>query len=340
MNNPIPSLRMPAEWEHHSSVLLAWPHAETDWAPMLEEAQKCFADIIRAISAREHVILVGPERLCAASVAAQGFDPERVTFVDVPTNDTWARDFGPITIFTPSGRRLVDFKFNGWGLKFASDRDNLINSRLVAKGILPAKLKNQLSFVLEGGSIESDGAGTLLTTSECLLSPNRNGGLSRAQIQDHLCRVLGFDHVLWLDHGALAGDDTDSHIDTLARFAPDDTIVYCGPGDDGDPNNPSLIAMREQLRAFRTALGDPYNLIELPLPAPIYDADGMQLPATYANFLIAPGVIYMPSYRQPRRDFLASQILKVAYPGHEVVSLDCVPLIQQHGSLHCITMQL
>ncbi|MDE6556539.1 MAG: agmatine deiminase family protein [Duncaniella sp.] len=336
----LPSRRLPAEWEEHDCVMLAWPHELTDWNYMLDDARRCIASIVRAISGRECVLLVGPADLCLESVTAEGFDPKRVRFLDIPTNDTWARDFGPITVETPSGMRPVDFKFNGWGLKFASNHDNLINRRVASAGIFRNSLDNRLNFVLEGGSIESDGCGTILTTSECLLSPNRNGQWGRKEITAYLQTVLGADRVLWLDHGALAGDDTDSHIDTLARLAPHDTIIYVGPGEESDPDHSSLVAMREQIASLTTAGGNPYNLIELPLPDPVYDEDGFQLPATYANFLVSTDAVYLPVYGQPKKDLLASQMLKIVYPDHEIVSIDCRALIRQHGSLHCVTMQL
>ena len=334
-------LRLPAEWEPQSAVIMAWPHRLTDWAPTLEDARKCFGDIVKAVSAETPVILIAPEGECSRSVADAGFDSGRVKVVDIPTNDTWVRDFGPITLADSEGRLVcLDFKFNGWGLKFASNLDNLINRGLVAQGLLPGEYANRLNFVLEGGSIESDGMGTILTTSECLLSPNRNGQWSREEIEQYLCLTLGAERVLWLDHGALAGDDTDSHIDTLARFADSETIVYCGPGEYGDPNNAGLEAMREQLAGFRRADGLPYNLVELPLPEPVFDTDGMQLPATYANFLISNSKVFVPVYNQPRKDELAVMTLQSVFHDREIVPVDCRALIVQHGSLHCVTMQI
>lgn len=332
--------RLPAEWERHNCVLLAWPHEMTDWNYMLTEAQDCFSRIINEIAKEECVLLVGPADLCLPSIEKYSFPTDRVKFVDVPTNDTWARDFGGITIEDNGNLKVLDFKFNGWGLKFASNHDNLVTKRLYdEQSQISAEYENRLNFVLEGGSIESDGEGTILTTSECLLSPNRNGQFSLDEISSNLKETFGANHILWIDYGSLAGDDTDSHIDTLARLAPHNTILYVGCGEDGDPNNESLSHMREQLMNIRTPQGSHYNLIELPLPDPIYDESGMQLPATYANFLITMTRILLPVYNQPKKDFLASQILKIAFPNHEIVPIDCCALIQQHGSLHCVTMQ-
>lgn len=340
-NNCRSRLRLPAEWEPQSAVIMAWPHIDTDWAPTLDDARNCFKEIIKAVSAETPVILIAPDGECSQSVADAGFDSERVCVVDIPTNDTWARDFGPITLKDSDGRLLcLDFKFNGWGLKFASDRDNLINRVLSSHGRLPGEYVNRLNFVLEGGAIESDGRGTIMTTSECLLSPNRNGQWSREEIESYLCETFGAERVLWLDHGALAGDDTDSHIDTLARFADSETIVYCGPGEYGDRNNEGLEAMRSQLSGFRRSDGLPYNLVELPLPEPIFDTDGMQLPATYANFLISNSKVFVPVYNQPRKDALAVMTLQSVFHDREIVPVDCRALIVQHGSLHCVTMQI
>ncbi len=336
-----PHYRLPAEWEPHTRVMMAWPHAATDWNYMLGDAQECFFNIISEIAKNETVLLVGPEPpgISFENRLAQAGVRENVVYAEIPTNDTWARDFGPISVTDHEGCIVpLDFTFNGWGSKFAAEKDNLVNSRLCSAGVIENVTGTDL--VLEGGSIETDGKGTLLTTSRCLLAPTRNPGLNRREIEVFLGNTLGCDHFLWLDHGALVGDDTDSHIDTLARLAPGDTIIYTGPGDDGDTNNEELELMRDEIRALRTREGQPFNLIELPLPSPIYDEDGMQLPATYANYLVAPGYIYLPVYNQPAKDKLARQMMKIAYPDHEIISIDCRALIRQHGSLHCVTMQL
>lgn len=336
-----PSRRLPAEWEEHDTVMMAWPHAATDWNYMLDEAKDCFFNIIKEIARNEKVLLVGPEEP-AAKYKKELYEENllgNIIYSEVPTNDTWARDFGPITVEEESGTPArLDFTFNGWGSKFAAEKDNAVNSQVAAKGILDNV--RTVDFVLEGGSIESDGRGTLLTTSRCLLAPTRNPGMTKSDIEEFLGRELGVDHILWLNHGALSGDDTDSHIDTLARLAPHDTIIYTGPGEEDNPDHEELALMREEIRELRTREGNPFNLIELPLPSPVYDSDGMQLPATYANYLVAPGFIYMPVYGQPAKDKLAAQMLKIAYPDHEVVKIDCRALIEQHGSLHCVTMQI
>lgn len=332
--------RFPSEWENEGAILLSWPHKDTDWAGMLVRVTRCYIALSKAvIEAGQKLIIVAPDTSIPRRLLGS-LPQDKILFVDLPTNDTWARDFGPITIETPEGNPvIVDFKFNGWGLKFAADRDNLVTSRLVKRGLLRGEYDNQLGFVLEGGSIESDGKGTLMTTSECLLSPNRNGSLSRSEIEEKLKDTLGVSHILWVDHGGLEGDDTDSHIDTLARLAPDDTIIYTACDNPSDSHYDSLHKMEEQLKTLRTIDGRPYNLVSLPLPDPEYDEEGNRLPATYANYLITPGAVLMPSYGQSMKDLLAARILNVVW-GRKVIAVDCRALIRQHGSLHCATIQI
>lgn len=337
----LPHRRMPAEWEHSGAVLLAWPHAGTDWAYMLDDVTRCYCDIARAIiGCGSTLVVVAPDISLPKKYLAD-IDSSRIIFCQVETNDTWARDFGPITVHDSDNRtRLLDFCFNGWGLKFAACLDNLINSKLSRASLFSAPLENHLGFVLEGGSIESDGRGTILTTSQCLLSPNRNGDLSRNQVGQYLRLALGADRILWVDHGYLAGDDTDSHIDTLARLAPDDVIIYVKCQNPADEHYHELELMEQDLKALRTADGNPYSLVALPMPDPIYDEEGERLPASYANFLITDNAVLLPTYGQPSNDRLAEQIMQVVFPERDIITVDCRPLIRQHGSLHCVTMQL
>lgn len=330
---------LPAEWAPQRGVQLTWPHAQTDWAYMLEEVQACFANIAREIARRELLLIITPEPEQVRQQISGCVNMDNVRFMPCDTNDTWARDHGPITLIDPDGRPLLfDFKFNGWGLKFAADKDNLITRRTLEAGLLQGTYVNRLNFALEGGSIESDGRGTLLTTSECLLSPNRNGQMNRAEIEAYLKEQFNLRQVLWLDHGYLAGDDTDSHVDTLARLCPDDTIAYVRCTDTADEHYEALHLMEEQLKTFRTPEGKPYRLLPLPMADAIVE-DGERLPATYANFLVMNGAVLYPTYNQPANDTQAAQVLQEAFPGREVVGIDCRALIRQHGSLHCVTMQ-
>ena len=329
---------LPAEWAPQSGIQLTWPHAGTDWAHMLTEVQACFAAIAREIAQRELLLIVTPEPEEVKKQISATVNMQNVRFMECETNDTWARDHGAITMLDSEGTSFLDFMFNGWGLKFASDKDNLITRQAVESGFLNGRYVNRLGFVLEGGSIESDGLGTLLTTSECLLSPNRNGQMSRDEIEEYLCSVFHLKQVLWLDHGYLAGDDTDSHVDTLARLCSPDTIAYVQCTDTQDEHYEALHQMEEQLKTFRTLNGKPYRLLALPMVDKI-DEVGERLPATYANFLIMNDAVLYPTYRQPENDQRAKEVLQEAFPHHEIVSVDCCALIKQHGSLHCVTMQ-
>lgn len=334
------SLRFPAEWELDCAILLSWPHKDSDWVDILDEVTECYVNMVAAFAKYHPVIVVAPD-ISIPQHQLRHIDKENILFFQTPTNDTWVRDYGPLTIIDSDGAFSVnDYAFNGWGLKFAADKDNLVTASLCRDKLIIAPRNNHLGFVLEGGSVESDGHGTILTTSECLLSPNRNGDLSRTQIEEYLCHSLGAKRILWLDHGGLAGDDTDSHIDTLARIAPHNTIYFVATDDKADRHFESLAAMKEDLLKLRTAEGSPYNLIALPLPDAIYDEDGYRLPATYANYLATPKAIFLPVYGQKQNDYLASQLMRIAFPQHDIVEIDCNALIKQHGSLHCSTMQL
>ncbi len=332
--------RLPAEWEEQDGVLLAWPHAESDWLPWLPMVELVFAQIVKEIARFEAVLLVAAEgERTSAILSAAGAAMERVQIAEIPTNDTWARDFGPLTVERDGNPVLLDFGFNGWGLKFAANRDNLITGRLHRTGAFGNTALETVGIILEGGSIESDGKGTILTTAECLLNPNRNPHLSREQIEISLKEQFGADRILWLENGWLAGDDTDSHIDTLARLAPDDTIVYVRCDDAADEHYPALFLMEKELKAMRTREGKPYRLIPLPWPRPCQDEDGERLPATYANYLVINGAVLVPTYGDPGDD-AALAAIDQAFPGREIIGIDCRPLILQHGSLHCVTMQL
>ena len=401
----IRSTFFPAEWFPQSGVQLTWPHAATDWAPLLAEVDDCFIRIALEILVRNELLLIvtpEPDRIkCLFHERIPSRLLPHVRYFECPTNDTWARDHGFLTLMTESGPRLLDFQFNGWGGKFPAELDNEINRKLrplsnsprggedfmsseghtsgnaalpptggAGEGLLHGTYESHLDFVFEGGSIESDGRGTLMTTSACLLSPNRNPGLTQQQIEERLLRWFHAERVLWLDHGYLAGDDTDSHIDTLARFCPGGTIAYVQCTDPADEHYEALTAMEEQLKGrplSRPLSNSPRGgedsvssegltsgnaalpptggageglLIPLPMPSPIYDPDdGHRLPATYANFLIINGAVLMPTYGQPDNDDLARRQLQKAFPKYDIVPIDCRVLIRQHGSLHCSTMQ-
>jgi agmatine/peptidylarginine deiminase len=319
--------RMMAEWEPQSMVQLTWPHKNTDWAPILPEITSVYEEMAREIAKRESLLIVAPEGF----PIPKAFNVQRSTFI---SNDTWARDHGFISVEDNGNLILLDFCFNGWGEKFEAAFDNAINRHLYDQELVRGTYENHLDFVLEGGSIESDGKGTVFTTTCCLMAPHRNQPLTQAQIEDRLKQYLGAERIVWINHGSLIGDDTDGHIDTLVRICPDDTLLYIG----ADADHPDLLAMEGELRTLRTFDGRPYRLLRLPLPRPIYDG-GDRLPATYANYLVINGAVLVPTYAQPDLDAEALRTIALAYPDREIVPIDCRPVIRQHGSLHCCTMQ-
>lgn len=333
--------RLPAEWERQEAVLLSWPHVCSDWSDILSWVNSCYVEIAVNISRYAKVIIVAPDTGIPRNLLKGKCDIDKIHFVDIPTNDTWARDFGPLTVEIGNKKALLDFCFNGWGLKFASDKDNLVTQCLEINNVFVAECFNHRGFVLEGGSIESDGQGTILTTAQCLLSPNRNAEMTREDIEHHLIHAFGANHFLWLENGALEGDDTDSHIDTLARLAPDNTIVYVTPpSDSADPHFESLTRMQNELQQLRNKDGEPFRLVGLPFATPVYDSDNNRLPATYANYLPLNKAVLVPLYNDSENDNIALETIKTVFPDRDIIGIDCTALIQQHGSLHCATMQL
>lgn len=331
---------LPAEWEPQSGIQLTWPHSGTDWEPMLDEISQCYARIVREIIRFEPVMIVTP----SADIVhpyIEDLDQDRIHFCEVPgTNDTWARDHGGISVMFNGEPAVFNFTFNGWGMKYPANYDNQIVFEMEKDGAFTPDIKvRYFSLVLEGGSIESDGCGTVLTTARCLFSKNRNERLSKATFMAAIEALLGADRLLILKHGYLEGDDTDGHVDTLARFCDPETIAYVQCTDPDDSHFDELLAMERELLALRTAEGKPYRLISLPMAEPVFDEDGYQLPATYANFLILNGAVLVPAYGNDELDEQAREVLQTAFPDREIISVDCLPLIQQGGAIHCATMQ-
>ena len=332
------SIQFPAEWYPQCAIQITWPHKNSDWVNILDEITQCYIELSKEILKETKLLIV-----CAdANEIEKYFTPnerKRLILTEIETNDTWARDHSAISVFIDGKPVIYDFGFNAWGLKFAANHDNLITGELFEKSIFSSSVSyhNHLYFILEGGAIESDGAGTLLTTSKCLLAPNRNEPLTKEDIEEQLKGLLGLKQILWLNHGYLAGDDTDNHIDTLARFCNEETIAYVQCTDVNDEHYEELQKMEAELHAFRTIQGKPYNLIPLPMADPSF-AEGYRLPATYANFLIMDSVVLMPTYFTAT-DSVAKEQLQKAFPDKEIIGIDCRAIIKQHGSLHCITMQ-
>ena len=334
---------LPPEWAPQSGVMLTWPHTHGDWAGRLASVETVFVAIAQAVSRRERVVISCYDNAHREHVEnrlrAAGVELTRIVLRVVASNDTWARDHGPITVLCQNEPTLLDFGFNGWGGKYPHELDDIITRRLHETDAFGHTPLQRVDLVLEGGSIEVDGSGTLLTTTRCLLAPTRNPKLRRERLEATLKELLGVNRILWLQHGYLAGDDTDSHIDTLARFCDAHTIAYVACDDPADEHYAELTAMEQELKQFRAADGAPYRLAPLPWPRAKYNEDNERLPATYANFLIINGAVLVPTYDDPA-DAVALARLKDCFPDREMVAIDCLPLIYQYGSLHCVTMQI
>lgn len=324
-----------------SGVMLVWPHPASDWALNLAAVETAFIQIARAISAREILLLVcydaAHQQHIRTQLHAHTIPETSIRYAIAPGNDTWARDFAPITIIREQKPVLLNFTFNGWGDKYNAELDNAINRKLHDAGHFHTELED-IPLILEGGSIESDGQGTLLSTRQCLLAKNRNPGFNESMLEESLKTHLGIKRILWLNHGALQGDDTDSHIDNLARFVSGDTIAYLQCNHSEDPHYECLKEMETELKTFKTLHGEPYKLLPLPLPKPLHDPDGRRLPASYINFLIINGAVLLPLFNAPE-DHIAIKKLQTLYPERDIIGINCREIIRQNGGIHCLTMQ-
>ena len=333
------SRRLPAEWEPQRGVLLTWPHPDSDWAPHLERIEPVYQALVAAVAPREPVVVACRDEAHRARIGRQLAGNPAVRLVIAASDDTWIRDYGPLGVIDDDGLRLLDLAFDGWGGKYPAARDDAATRALHATGALGPHPLETHPLVLEGGSIDSDGAGTLLTTERCLSCRSQEGVAGRGDWERPLARLLGADRVLWLTAGALTGDDTDGHVDMLARFCAPDTIAYTACDDPADPDYSGLQAMAAELGALRQRDGRPYRLLRLPIPAPIHSAQGARLPASYANFLIVNDAVLLPVYDDPA-DAHARRELARAFPERAIVPIPARALIEQNGSVHCATMQL
>ncbi|TCS42577.1 agmatine deiminase family protein [Reinekea marinisedimentorum] len=331
----------PAEWAKQAAILITWPHIESAWHYMLDKVEATYLALAKAVAETQPLVIqlhasIKPEQFLTL-LKDNDINIENCFFAKVDSNDTWARDHGPVSVTNAGKPALLNFHFNGWGGKFAFDKDNLLNASMAEAGLLPSL--SDIDFILEGGSLETDGLGTLLTTEQCLLNENRNPEFDKAAIEKLLSESLGVDHFLWLQNGHLEGDDTDAHIDTLVRFCDENTLLFQGCQDEADSHFQPLSAMKAELEQLRKPSGEPYKIVELPLPKGIYAEDGHRLPATYANFLITNKLVVVPTYAD-ESDSAALAIIAELFPERKVVGVDARPLIEEHGSIHCITMQL
>jgi agmatine deiminase len=325
---------MPAEWQPHAATWMAWPHDDAQWVGMLEPVRREFAAVVEAIAAREPVELLVADDESEAD-ARRRLEASGVRLHRVPHQDLWLRDSGPTFVTRGGEVRLVDWEFNGWGEKYPADLDNQIPSHVAR--ILGGVPLHAPRIVMEGGSIEVDGRGTVLTTRQCLLSPHRNPGLGEAALEAHLAEALGTSQVIWLDEG-LEGDHTDGHIDTISRFTDERTIVTATCDDRADPNHAVLAANLERLRAARDVAGQPYRIVELPIPRRPAYFEGERLPLTYANFYIVNGAVLLPVYGD-ERDEPAAAVLRPLFPGRAIVPLMARALVTGGGAFHCVTQQ-
>jgi agmatine/peptidylarginine deiminase len=318
-----------AEFETQSFTQLIFPHKESDWAAYLPEAQQCFVNIVNTITQFQPCLLICDDKKAVQKHFSYN---KNLFFTEYTTNDTWARDNSALSVCENGTLKLLDFTFNGWGGKFDATKDNAMSNAL--KNCYTAPME-RIEFVLEGGGIESNGVDTILTTTACMLNPNRNPRYRTIQITQKLKEYFGAKHILYLNHGYLAGDDTDSHIDTLARFVAHDTIMYVQCQEKEDEHYKELKLMEEELMMLAKERN--LKLIALPMPDALY-YDNERLPATYANFLFVNGGIIVPTYNVTQ-DKEALKIFQKNFPSRKVVGVDASVLIRQHGSLHCVSMQ-
>ncbi len=333
------SRRLPAEWEPQSAVMLTWPQPDSDWGEDLARVEGVYRAIVAALAPHQVVLIACASEAHRRHVAAQcpRAHAERIHLAVARGDDSWSRDHGPIGVFEDGHPLLLDFEFDGWGGKYPATRDNAITVTLHRAGVWPGVPLARPGMVLEGGAIETDGQGTLLATRASIIDTQR-GNPDCRRVERVLREWLGIRRFLWLEHGQLEGDDTDGHIDTLARFVAPDHIVHVSTNTD-DPDHAEIQAMIAELRALRTATGQPYRLTALPAPEPMRDADGRRLATSHANFLIANRQLLAPVYGSGS-DQAALATLRACFPDRELVAIDCRPLIEQNGSLHCVTMQL
>lgn len=331
-------IRFPAEWEPQSAVLIAWPHATGDFSRRIDEVERSFQVIAKTISGFQRVLIVCRDVDHKRRIERMLNGAGNIEYLLAPVNDIWVRDTAFLTVENDGSPQLLNFRFNGWGEKYPYNDDNALNHRLASSRPFLGVPACDYDFILEGGSVESDGIGSIMTTRQCLLNPNRNRGMSRYDIERQLGVSLGATKIMWLDQPNLTGDDTDAHIDTLARFCAEDTIAYTACTDPDDPHYPSLKNMEAQLQAFRTRSGRPYHLVDLPMPKAIFDDEGQRLPANYANFLIINRAVLVPGY-DDAMDAVAMDRLKFCFQDREIISVPCRPIVHQYGSLHCMTMQ-
>ena len=330
--------RFPAEWEKQSAVLIAWPHKTGDFGTRLESVEQSYSVIADTITQYQRLIIVCRDDSHQQHIKALIGNHNDIDFIHATVNDIWVRDTVFLSVEQEGVISHLNFLFNGWGDKYLHQNDNALNHKLLNAKPFKGKAHKDVDFILEGGSVDSDGIDTILTTKQCLLNPNRNKGLTQQDIEQQLLLHLGAKRVLWLDQENLTGDDADAHIDSLARFCSANTIAYTSCDDADDPHYTGLKFMEQQLQDLRNQANEPYHLVPLPLPKPIVDEEGQQLPANYANFLIINHAVLAPVYGDAMDDVALARLAE-CFPHHEILPIPCRPLVYQYGSLHSMTMQ-
>lgn len=324
--------------------MLTWPHNESYWVDTISAIDEVFLATAKECALRQKVFITcldDPHEFHIKKLLKKaGVDLSQVMIHQLRANDIWVRDHGPITIFQDKKPVLLDFTFTGWGYKYPAEFDNVLTATLHSRGGFPHASLQKIDLALEGGGIEVDGKGTLLTTESCLLSQKRNPNLSKEDIEKTLKESFGVERVLWLKHGALEGDDTDGHIDTIARFTDPYTICYVSCTDENDSHYESFQLLEKELAVLKNFEGNPYRLVPLPWPKARYaDYDGRRLPVTYANFLIVNNAVLVPTYEDVK-DEEALATISDCFPNREIVAIPSLPVVQWYGSIHCMTMQL
>jgi agmatine deiminase len=335
----VAEIRWPAEWEPHEGTLLSWPHNPETWPGCLPAAEAAFVEMVQHLAPREAVHINVLDDAMAQGVAEtlsrHGIDAASIYFHEIPTDDAWVRDHGPIAVTQGGQLRLLDFEFNAWGGKYPPwEQDNAVPRQLADALDLPCR---SLPWVLEGGSIDGNGQGIVLTTESCLLNPNRGEGRSRESMEKLLREELGAHQVIWLKDG-IEGDDTDGHIDDIARFVGPTQIVAVREDDESEFNTAVLRENWERLEVARTPAGGSFELIALPSP-PAQKHQGLPVPASYANFYIANGVVLVPVFESPCDD-RALAILSELFPSRDVLGVPSNSLVAGLGAIHCLTQQL
>ncbi len=337
--NPV----LPPEWAPQSGIMLTWPHQHGIWVNLVKQADITFTEIAKQIALRQ-LLLISYYDVTHKQHIVKLFEQAQVNFaniklVEAKSNDIWVRDHGPITVIENNQPKVLDFSFNAWGGKYKFEHDDALIKAIAKQGVFGKTPVESINFVLEGGGIEVDGKGTMLTTESVLLTNTRNH-TTREEVEKHFKQWFGIERTLWLTRGHLQGDDTDGHIDTLARFVDAETICYVSCSNPDDEHYEPLMAMYEELKSFKNYAGKPYKLIALPLPVAQFSPRGERLPATYANFLMLNKAVLLPIYGDKENDIIAQDVLRACFPNHEIVPINCRTLINFYGSLHCATMQL